>query len=361
MIARFLFLFCLSFSLLKPAHALEVTAQGTTQRQALNNALRQAVEMKLGTGIEANTLVENFQVVRQQILSHTQGYVKSYKVVKEASLSNGGYEITIDADVDDKSLKDSTRALSTLMKMAAHPRVMVAGIHEDFDAVSSLNDGFRQVREMVEQTFREDFHFDIIDLEASRLSGKDTYRHHDRKNHLKRARKSGADYLVFVEMIKAPAAPYKIRLESIEVATNRSLAREEAIFAHISWSKGDEAALRKAKDHIYIPSIQIAVTLVENIKKEVYEDGQRYELSFYKFDEKTVRYLEADLAALPGYVRHKITGQKKNALSLSYWSMLKAGALNEEISALLKRADVPFDFHLRTRTLTYRFDDPMFE
>lgn len=338
-----------------PAHALEVTAQGATQRQALNNALRQAVEMAFGSSIEANTHVENFQVVRQQILHQSRGFVRSYEILKQNQNANGLYEVTLNADVDDTNLKDSTRALSTIMKMAAHPRVMVSGIDEDFDAVSSLSPDFQKLTDQIELILKDDFKFQVLNEELVRLDSRNSYRFSDRKNNLKRARQAKADYLIFVELVQATQASATLKLESLDLATGHTLALEETSFA----IKDD--ALETAQHHLYAPSAQISAAMVENLKAEVYDTGQRFELSFFKFDPKTLSYLEADLSSLPGYVRHKIAAQDKSALSLSYWSMLKAGALHEKISALLQAQDISFNFYMRQRTLTYLFDDPMFE
>ncbi|NVK20463.1 MAG: hypothetical protein HWE30_17350 [Methylocystaceae bacterium] len=356
MIARLLLALFTSFSLFTTAHALEVTAQGATQRQALNAALRQAVEMQLGSDVEANSLVENFQVVRQQILKHTRGFVKSYQILKEARLKDGLYEVTIDAVVDETNLKDSQNALTTLMKMAAHPRLLVVGIDEDFDAVSVLKDDFRRLSESVEHILRDDFKFELLDPETSRHASTNSYRYSDRKNNIKRARHLKADYIIFVELIKTGHTPYHLRLESLDVASMRTLAKEEIQFARTG-----ENIFEDAQSHLYGPTAQLASALIDTLKQEVYEDGQRFELAFYKFDDETRHFLETDLKNLPGYVRHKMTGQEKNALNLSYWSMLKAGPLHDEISRLLQAQDIPFDFKLRQRSLSYRFDDPMFE
>jgi|GEM_PF-1038308 len=350
------------------AQALEVRGEGTNQRQALNAALRQAVEMSLGTEVETNTLVENFQVVRQQILNHTKGFVRSYEILSEETSQAGLISILIEAEVDDQSIKDSTKALSTLMKMAAHPRVYVAGIDADFDAVSSLSDEFRLLSEMVEETLRDEFKFNVLDSEAVRLDDHTKYRFTDRKNNLKRAKRANAAFAIFIELLRKPGGqvnPLTLRLEAVEVASNRSVAKKEVPFSMGDWTKtgqnSREAIIHEAKDHIYAPSALVAVDLVETLRKEVYEDGQRYVLSFYRFDEKSIQFLETDLATLSGYVNHELQSQKKTALSLSYWSLLKAGPLHEEVSRLLKGQEIPFTFKIKGRTLTYLFDDPMFE
>ncbi len=357
------FLICiLSFS---KADSLEATGEGINQRQALNAALRTAVEMSLGTEVEANTLVENFQVVRQQILNHTKGYVRSYEILKEEKPSPGLTRVTIEADVDNQSLHDSSIALSTLMKMADHPRVLVVGIDEDFYALSSLSDEFRLLTETVEAIVRDDFKFDVLDSEAVRLSDTKHYRYSDRKNNLLRAKRANADYLIFVEVLQGGERPHTLRLESVDVATKASLAKEEVGFAMTNWTNSIQSnrkyMIDEAKDHIYGPSAQVAAALTERLKKKIYEDGQRYEVSFSRFDAKILEFVETDLANLSGYVRHKLLSQKKNALTLSYWSLLKPGALNVEISNLLKGQDQTFHYQVHGSQLSYRFDDPMFE
>lgn len=338
-----------------PAQALEVSAQGATQRQALNNALRQAVEMKLGSTIEANTLVENFQVVRQQLLNQSRGFVRSYEIMRQTQDENGLHEVTIQADVDDTDLKESSRALSTIMTMAAHPRVMVVGIDEDFDAVSSLTPDFQKLTGQIAQILKDDFKFKVLNEELVRLDSPNSYRFSDRKNHLKRARQAKADYLIFVELRHARPGNATLKLESLDLATGHTLAREETTFA------APANALDAAAHHVYAPSAQVSAALVDTLKAEVYDTGQRFELSFFKFAPKALSFLETDLSSLPGYVRHKLSAQDKNALSLSYWSMLEAGALQGRVSALLTAQDIPFTFHMRQRTLTYVFDDPIFE
>jgi len=314
-----------------PSFALEAIGEGSNQRQALNTALRNAVEMTMGIDVETNTLVENFQVVRQQILSHTKGFVKTYKVLSQEKSSEGIVRITIDAEVDNQSLKDSATALATLMKMSAHPRVFVAAINEGFDSVSSLNEEFHLLTQSVEATLRDDFHFNVLDSEIVRLSDKTTYRFSDRKNNLKRAKRAKATFVVFVEIVKASDQPFMLRLEGVDVANKLSLTTQEVGFAMMDWTRdvkaNQEAILMEAKEHIYGPSAQVAAGLIKALQKESYENGQRFELSFNRFDEKLINFLETDLSNLNGYVRHKLESQRKNTLTLSYWSLLIAKKL----------------------------------
>jgi hypothetical protein len=54
---------------------------------AVEDALRKGIEDALGLIVEAETLVENFQLIEDNIYSKTQGYVQKYDVVSEVNSS----------------------------------------------------------------------------------------------------------------------------------------------------------------------------------------------------------------------------------------------------------------------------------
>lgn len=101
---------------------VEATGEGITKDQALTSAMRQAVEQGVGAYIQSSSVAIDMMLVEDKVLSHSKGYVTSYKVLKTA----GGYEITISAKVDDKLLKDDIEALTILRKNVGNPRILVA-------------------------------------------------------------------------------------------------------------------------------------------------------------------------------------------------------------------------------------------
>ncbi len=90
---------------------------------AIQDALRKAVEQAVGTMVASETLVENFQVVRDNIYNKSQGYVKEYKVVKE-SPGKDLYAVTISATVSTESLKNDLGALGLLIARVGKPRTL---------------------------------------------------------------------------------------------------------------------------------------------------------------------------------------------------------------------------------------------
>lgn len=104
---------------------VEATGEGPSKEQALATAMRRAVEQGVGTFVKSSTTVVDSALVDDKILSHSKGYVTSYKVIKEGK-SDDGYSVTISARVDSKTLKDDIDALTILRKNVGNPRILVA-------------------------------------------------------------------------------------------------------------------------------------------------------------------------------------------------------------------------------------------
>ncbi|MCB9088650.1 MAG: hypothetical protein H6628_10100 [Calditrichae bacterium] len=92
---------------------------------ALASALRNAVEQVVGTMIQSNTLVENYQLVEDRIYNRTQGYVKSYQKIGESNRGNNVVEVTIRAVVKKSNLESDLAAIGLLMGQKNKPRMMV--------------------------------------------------------------------------------------------------------------------------------------------------------------------------------------------------------------------------------------------
>jgi hypothetical protein len=97
--------------------------QGLARDNAVRDALRKAVEQAVGQMVSAETLAENFQVVRDNIYTKAQGYVKDYKIVKEGPQKDL-YVVTITATVGADQIKNDLSALGLLMARVGKPRVL---------------------------------------------------------------------------------------------------------------------------------------------------------------------------------------------------------------------------------------------
>lgn len=92
---------------------------------AITDALRTGLEQAVGTIIESNTLVDNYQLIEDKIFSKTKGYVQTYKVIKEGKRDAQLYEVTIQAVVKIADLKDDLDGIATLMRRKNMPRIMM--------------------------------------------------------------------------------------------------------------------------------------------------------------------------------------------------------------------------------------------
>ena len=68
--------------------AVVVTGSGTTKEAAINNGLREAVEMYTGALVYGVTDVQNYQVQKDQIVAASLGYVKNYRIVKTSNIDS---------------------------------------------------------------------------------------------------------------------------------------------------------------------------------------------------------------------------------------------------------------------------------
>jgi hypothetical protein len=96
----------------------------TARDQAIQDALRLVVEQAAGTMVSSETLVQNYEVLRDQIYSQSQGYIRQYEVTDE-SVQGNLYTVTIQATVATGNLKNDIQALGLLMGRKQMPRVMI--------------------------------------------------------------------------------------------------------------------------------------------------------------------------------------------------------------------------------------------
>ena len=79
--------------------SLTVTSQGGSQEEAKNNALRNAIQQTIGVFISANSTILNDNLVKDEIVSISNGTIQKYQILDEGELSNGIYFVTLNAEV----------------------------------------------------------------------------------------------------------------------------------------------------------------------------------------------------------------------------------------------------------------------
>jgi hypothetical protein len=77
---------------------------GTKEDEALKDAFRSAVSTVVGTVVDAETLIKNDEVISDQILTYSNGFIKTYEVLKSQTLENGLVQVRIKAIVEKRTL-----------------------------------------------------------------------------------------------------------------------------------------------------------------------------------------------------------------------------------------------------------------
>jgi hypothetical protein len=78
---------------------LVVSGQGKTQDEAKQIALRSAIEQAFGAFISSKTEILNDNLVKDEIVSVTNGNIQKYEVISDVQIPDGGYATTLKATV----------------------------------------------------------------------------------------------------------------------------------------------------------------------------------------------------------------------------------------------------------------------
>ncbi len=93
-------------------------------QDAQQSALRAAVEQAAGVRIDADTVVVNNQLVRDQIFANTSGYVKSFEVL-DKKVEKGVARVRVKASVITEHLDKDIAAARDLVKRMGRPSVVI--------------------------------------------------------------------------------------------------------------------------------------------------------------------------------------------------------------------------------------------
>lgn len=85
------------------------SAYGESSGKALENALRNAVEEAVGALISSETKIENDEIVKDEVLSYSKGFIKTYKKLSEEK-DDSDFKVTVAAIITQKQLIDKLEA-----------------------------------------------------------------------------------------------------------------------------------------------------------------------------------------------------------------------------------------------------------
>ena len=163
------------------AGMVETTGRGIDRQSAIRAALRQAIETELGTYVDSRSRIKNYQLIEQEIVLNSAGFVEGYEILSESQL-NGIYEVMVRANVQSEKLR--AELMSRLQKKSLiettmdDPRIKVRAVDAGgFQLIAVENEFIKALRGQgfnyfVEDMDNADYVADIVvsdDVIAARL------------------------------------------------------------------------------------------------------------------------------------------------------------------------------------------------
>lgn len=99
----------------------------TGRSLAIDDALRNAVQQGVGTYVNSETLVENFVLIEDRIVTRAAGFARLIEITQEGFDDSGLYRITAEVAVSGDALRDNLR---DIIRSNGDPRIMIAAREE---------------------------------------------------------------------------------------------------------------------------------------------------------------------------------------------------------------------------------------
>jgi hypothetical protein len=104
---------------------VEVSGQGSSEKEAREDAMRNAAEKAVGVMIQSDTQMRDFQIQSDRVRTQAEAFIESYDVLSKRTSHDGLVEVTIRATVNAGSIKDGVQALRVLQERLNNPNFAV--------------------------------------------------------------------------------------------------------------------------------------------------------------------------------------------------------------------------------------------
>ena len=110
------------------AENVHAVGHGNTERMAIRDAMRTAIEQKFGAVVNSKTRIKNFTLVADENSVDSAGLISSWEIIS-SRVENGIFIVEISAELDDKKIPSRLIDKKALVDFNAdNPRVAVAAI-----------------------------------------------------------------------------------------------------------------------------------------------------------------------------------------------------------------------------------------
>ncbi len=108
------------------------------EKQAKDNALREAVEQVAGVMVSADTLTQNSQLISDRVFANSAGYIKKYDVISKKE-ERGVMIVTVRAEVGTAQLDKDLQAVKALINRLGNRKLVVILQEQTYDPKGSIS------------------------------------------------------------------------------------------------------------------------------------------------------------------------------------------------------------------------------
>ena len=109
------------------AESIHAVGRGITQRAAVHDAMRNAIEQKFGATVHSKTRVQNHMLIADETALDSSGFISGWKIVY-SGVEKGIFVVTVVVELDDEKLSARLRQIDKKALVdfnSANPRVAV--------------------------------------------------------------------------------------------------------------------------------------------------------------------------------------------------------------------------------------------
>jgi hypothetical protein len=177
--------------------SLVTTGQGKTQDEAKQNALRNAIEQAFGAFISSHTEVVNDNLVKDEIISVSNGNIQKYEIISESALpDNLGYTTTLKTIVSISKLTSFCESKG--MQIEIKGSLFAFNVIQKELAANNEKKALKELVLMAENIAPKMFDYSIVSLEPYKIQN--PYESYDRK------------YIEFEQTTKKYCLPVKVNI-----------------------------------------------------------------------------------------------------------------------------------------------------
>ena len=333
--------------------------EAMAKQQAKDDALRKAVEQVAGAMVNASSNLRDANMVRDNIVSNSRGYITEQKVLFSGPSSDGrSYLVNMEVNVNEMDIRQNIRSQEQTFvnrqTQMENKNVIVLGIKQFQQDFTWATKPFELAVQMVKEKLSQ-AQFIVLDEGAiedyagvARVLKSGQWR---KPALYDMAKKAGADWMVIVAMdaIKAKQSPDRafnsvtvnMRMELIDVnnrnvlTTKYEKATKDIEAVNPSFADWREAATDAARMAAENESRDIVNSLMDYNRNFQPGEPQRYIVEFKRFQDQHVNGILGDIRNMQGFASMRVLRQDSNNSRVQVMYLGTADSLREGLKNIL--------------------------